>query len=211
MALSAANQILAADFVALKARVKAEMERRCQEDSLAAYASTEYDYTVEPTQGGQALIEHINKVVEPINAISDTGIDSEQVAGAQLKALDDLDTALSAHELIPMKGSGTDCSGGCAGLCSSGCWDSCSGCGGACSSSCSGSCSGGCKGCGGSCSSSCSGGCSSGCSGCSGSCSGGCNTTCSGTCSGSCSGCSGSCSGTCKGSCGSTCTTGCTN
>lgn len=211
MALSAANQILAADFVALKARVKAEMERRCQEDSLAAYAGTEYDYSVEPTQGGQVLIEHINKIVGPINAISDTGIDSEQVAGAQLKALDDLDTALSAHELIPMKGSGTDCSGGCAGLCSSGCWDNCEGCTASCASSCSGGCSGGCKGCGGSCSSNCSGGCKGGCTGCSG----GCSTTCSGTCSGGCSttctgGCKSGCKG-CSGSCGSTCTTGCTN
>lgn len=195
MALNSQNQILASDFVSLKARVKAEMNRRCRSGSLTAYAGSAYDYSVVPANGVIVKPEHLNKLVVPINAISPSGY-TEKAAGDAVPELATLDAKLAAHEAYPMRGSGSDCASGCSGLCSSGCYNSCSGCGGSCSYD---------------------------CSGCSGTCSGGCDTTCSGSCSGSCGGacwrdgctsnctaaCRMDCTGGCKGNCGSICSTNC--
>ena len=163
MALASNNIVLASDFVSLKARVKAEMNRRCRVGSLTAYAGTNYDYTVTPATGGVIKSEHLQKLTTPVNAIANTGI-AQGDPGTVISALDAFDTKLTAHENYPMRGSGTDCASSCSGLCSSGCWNSCSGCGGSCSYSCSGSCDGSCSG------------------GCDGSCSGGCSTSCGGAC-----------------------------
>jgi hypothetical protein len=195
LALNSQNQILASDFVSLKARVKAEMNRRCRSGSLTAYAGTAYDYSVVPANGVIVKPEHLNKLVVPINAISPSGY-TEKAAGDAVPELATLDAKLAAHEAYPMRGSGSDCASGCSGLCSSGCYNTCSGCGGSCSYD---------------------------CSGCSGTCSGGCDTTCSGSCSGSCGGacwrdgctsnctaaCRMDCTGGCKGNCGSICSTNC--
>ena len=195
MALNSQNQILASDFVSLKARVKAEMNRRCRSGSLTAYAGSAYDYSVVPANGVIVKPEHLNKLVVPINAISPSGY-TEKAAGDAVPELATLDAKLAAHEAYPMRGSGSDCASGCSGLCSSGCYNTCSGCGGSCSYD---------------------------CSGCSGTCSGGCDTTCSGSCSGSCGGacwrdgctsnctaaCRMDCTGGCKGNCGSMCSTNC--
>lgn len=195
MALNSQNQILASDFVSLKARVKAEMNRRCRSGSLTAYAGAAYDYSVVPANGVIVKPEHLNKLVVPINAISPSGY-TEKAAGDAVPELATLDAKLAAHEAYPMRGSGSDCASGCSGLCSSGCYNTCSGCGGSCSYD---------------------------CSGCSGTCSGGCDTTCSGSCSGSCGGacwrdgctsnctaaCRMDCTGGCKGNCGSICSTNC--
>ena len=195
MALNSQNQILASDFVSLKARVKAEMNRRCRSGSLTAYAGAAYDYSVLPANGVIVKPEHLNKLVVPINAISPSGY-TEKAAGDAVPELATLDAKLAAHEAYPMRGSGSDCASGCSGLCSSGCYNTCSGCGGSCSYD---------------------------CSGCSGTCSGGCDTTCSGSCSGSCGGacwrdgctsnctaaCRMDCTGGCKGNCGSICSTNC--
>lgn len=195
MALNSQNQILASDFVSLKARVKAEMNRRCRSGSLTAYAGSAYDYSVVPANGVIVKPEHLNKLVVPINAISPSGY-TEKAAGDAVPELATLDAKLAAHEAYPMRGSGSDCASGCSGLCSSGCYNTCSGCGGSCSYD---------------------------CSGCSGTCSGGCDTTCSGSCSGSCGGacwrdgctsnctaaCRMDCTGGCKGNCGSICSTNC--
>ena len=195
MALNSQNQILASDFVSLKARVIAEMNRRCRSGSLTAYAGSAYDYSVVPANGVIVKPEHLNKLVVPINAISPSGY-TEKAAGDAVPELATLDAKLAAHEAYPMRGSGSDCASGCSGLCSSGCYNTCSGCGGSCSYD---------------------------CSGCSGTCSGGCDTTCSGSCSGSCGGacwrdgctsnctaaCRMDCTGGCKGNCGSMCSTNC--
>ena len=187
MSLASKNVILASDFVSLKARVKAEMNRRCRSGSLTSYAGTSYDYSVTPVSNGKILPEHLNKLTTPVNAISNCGI-SEKQSGDVIPALDDFDTKLSSHEAFPMRGSGTDCASGCSGLCSSGCWNSCSGCGGSCSYD---------------------------CSGCSGTCSGGCDTTCSGGCDGSCGtscwrdGCTSNCTATCRMDCNYSCRGGC--
>lgn len=73
MALNSQNQILASDFVSLKARVKAEMNRRRYSGSLTSYAGTAYDYTENPTSGGVIKPEHANKLIIPVNAITPSG------------------------------------------------------------------------------------------------------------------------------------------
>ena len=45
-------------FVALKARVKAECQRRNGSGSVASYGGAAYDYTTPPRQGGTVLKEH---------------------------------------------------------------------------------------------------------------------------------------------------------
>lgn len=45
------------------------MNRRNLTNPMTSYAGTEYDYTITPAQGGSILVEHINKIVEPLNAI----------------------------------------------------------------------------------------------------------------------------------------------
>lgn len=195
MALNSQNQILASGFVSLKARVKAEMNRRCRSGSLTAYAGAAYDYSVVPANGVIVKPEHLNKLVVPINAISPSGY-TEKAAGDAVPELATLDAKLAAHEAYPMRGSGSDCASGCSGLCSSGCYNSCSGCGGSCSYDCSG-CSGTCTG------------------DCEGTCSGGCSTSCGGACwrDGCTSNCTAACrmdcTGGCKGNCGSICSTNC--
>lgn len=208
MALNSQNQILASDFVSLKARVKAEMNRRCRSGSLTAYAGTAYDYSVVPANGVIVKPEHLNKLVVPINAISPSGY-TEKAAGDAVPELATLDAKLAAHEAYPMRGSGSDCASGCSGLCSSGCYNSCSGCGGSCSydcSGCSGTCTGDCQGtCSGGCSTSCGGACWR--DGCTSNCTAACRMDCTGSCSGGCSGgcmsnCAKGCTRGCSGSCG---------
>lgn len=203
MALNSQNQILASDFVSLKARVKAEMNRRCRSGSLTAYAGAAYDYSVVPANGVIVKPEHLNKLVVPINAISPSGY-TEKAAGDAVPELATLDAKLAAHEAYPMRGSGSDCASGCSGLCSSGCYNSCSGCGGSCSydcSGCSGTCTGDCQGtCSGGCSTSCGGACWR--DGCTSNCTAACRMDCTGSCSGG-------CSGGCMSNCAKGCTTGC--
>ena len=184
MSLSAKEQCLAQEMVDLKARVKAEMQRRCRNGTLVAYAGTDYDYTVTPETGGQMLVEHVNKIVVPMNAITPSGM-TERVVGDQAVAMDVMDAKLTAYSAEPMQKNATSsCSGACSGLCVGGCWNSCSGCGGACSHSCSGTCSGNCGGCDNTCTNGCKGGCSGcgPCTNCPGRCTGGCYTACTDGC-----------------------------
>ena len=208
MSLASKNVILASDFVSLKARVKAEMNRRCRSGSMTSYAGTSYDYSVTPASNGKILPEHLNKLTTPVNAISNCGI-AEKQSGDVIPALDDFDAKLSSHEAFPIRGSGTDCASSCSGLCSSGCWNSCSGCGGSCSYSCSGGCDTGCSGCE---------GCGSGCSaGCAPTCAGGCwNDGCTSNCTAACrmdctGGCGGGCGTSCRRGCSASCSPSCAN
>lgn len=199
MSLSAKEQCLAQEMIDLKARVKAEMQRRCRNGTLVAYAGTDYDYTVIPETGGQMLVEHVNKIVVPMNAITPSGM-TERVVGDQAVAMDVMDAKLTAYSAEPMQKNATSsCSGACSGLCVGGCWNSCSGCGGSCSRNCSGSCDTGCT-------TSCG---TDGCSSCTGSCSGGCKGGCKGSCTDECKGCGGVCANTCSVNCYDVCTGSC--
>lgn len=203
MALTVGNKYLASEFIALKARVKAEMLRRKYTGSLVSYGSSAYDYEVQPTEGSVVLPEHVNKLSKPLNAINNTGISSEFESGDVITAIDALDTFLTKAEQYSVTSSSTDCKSSCSGLCVTGCGTSCKGC--------SGSCTGGCRGCSG-----CGDDCSSGCGGvCSTDCISACDTTCQGSCKTACTttcytGCKEGCKGSCKGCSGCTSCTGCT-
>lgn len=201
MALTVGNRYLAEEFIALKARVKAEMLRRKYKGTLVSYGSSAYDYEVQPTEGGVVLPEHVNKIATPLNAINNTGI-SEVASGDVIKAIDALDTFLTTAEGYKVTSSTTDCKSSCSGLCVTGCGSGCKGCSGSCTGNCTG-----CSGCGNACSSGCGGVCSSDCiSACDTTCQGSCKTNCIKTCYTGClQGCKGSCKGTCSTDCTSTC------
>ena len=192
MSLSAKEQCLAQEMVDLKARVKAEMQRRKRKGSLTAYAGTDYDYTVTPETGGQMLVEHVNKIVIPMNAITTQPI-VERVVGDHAVAMDQIDANLTAYESETMRGS-SSCSSQCSGLCTTGCYNACSGCGGACSNDTTGACT---------CGSACQGSTQQAtCSSCKDGCTAYCGMSCWGTCSASWGGSGSSCtSANCKGAC----------
>ena len=188
MALKAQDPILAADFVTLKARVKAEMQRRHGYGSLSTYAGSAYDYTNNPKSGVVVQPEHVNKIVEPINKIKNTGIPEASIGGI-VKAIDSAEIALTTYEKISPNASQTGCASMCSGLCSSSCYNACASyspcsCGSdACSGSCTATCANNCMtscGNGGQCGMSCWNNCDP-------SWSGGCGTSCKASCSGGCS------------------------
>lgn len=198
MALSSENQYLASDFIALKARVKEEMLRRKYKGTLVSYGSSAYDYTVAPQAGNPVLTEHINKIVIPLNAINDTGIQEVQ-SGDAFVDIRVLDAFLTKAEGYSLSGKSTDCKSSCSGLCVTGCGTTCTGCSGSCSNNCSG-----CTGCGSACQSSCQAdNCKNGCIG---TCKGTCHRDCQDDCWG---GCKSNCQGTCKVVCGNNCTGSC--
>lgn len=190
MALGVSNPILSSDFINLKARVKAECERRHYNGSVAQYADARYDYTIQPTPSSIPLPEHLNKIIIPLNAITDTGI-SQTRSGYLTRTIQSASNILTTLEAIEPDSANSGCKSTCTGLCQGTCASGCTGCSGTCQNGCGGGCSG-------SCSTSCSfDGCSNGCDdSCAFNCSEWCANGCSGTCSGGCiSGCKGSCTG----------------
>lgn len=197
MALSEGNVILASDFIAIKARVKAECARRKYNGSVEAYAGSSYDYTIIPQDGKVPLPEHFNKIIVPMNAMVNTGRSKTQ-NGYVVRAMNDIDTALTKLEGIAETAKNGGCKSSCTGLCQGTCTTGCSGCSSTCTGSCSNSCGGGCGGnCSGSCYEACLVNCDTYCtdactlvcqfscvSDCEGTCSGGCITVCKGTCVG---------------------------
>ena len=190
MALSVGNRYLASEFINLNARVKAEMQRRKYKGSLVTYASASYDYTVTPTANSVVLPEHVNKIVEPLNAINDTGVDTG-ASGDVIKALDKANAFLTTAESYSVTSKTTDCKSTCTGLCVTTCGSSCSGCSGSCTGQCTS-----CSGCSGTCTSSCARACNSCMTDCTGACAEGCSSSCMGGCK---NGCKGSCTGSCTG------------
>ena len=177
MGLSVGNVILASDFNLIKARVKAECARRKYVGSIASYASEEYDYTITPIPGENVLPEHWNKIVIPMNQISDTGFTVKE-SGDVVPSLLALSNLLGQFESERTDGTVSSCRSTCTGLCVGACSSGCMGCTGGCASTCAQSCTGGCSSC-----TSCSGSCQSGCSG---TCRGGCST-CAHACASACS------------------------
>ncbi len=176
--------LVASRFSNLKAKIKAECQRRAYVGSVTSYAGSSYDYSAAPATDTIIKKEHYEKIAVPMNAITgDVVTDGARVVSdAELTAMETKVTTLSNISL-GVSQANTGCNASCTGLCSTGCYDSCTGC-----TSCS-SCTG-CSGCGDGC---------TGCSGCSDSCTG-----CSGTCSAYCAGCGDGCTG-CLGSCSSSC------
>ncbi len=184
-------------FVNLKARVKAEMNRRNGYGSLTNYAAASYDYTVVPASGGYILEEHFDKIRDVMANINPAGVSLPAKAVTDIVvAMDVLEANMTTFEAKSRGAtSGSDCASYCSGMCVSQCTTGCYSCGG-CDGGCYTGCYTGCYSCGG-----CDGGCYTGCSG---SCSGSCNNTCTAACWEGNSACS-SCTGTCQTGCNNTC------
>ena len=193
MSLAVGNSILATDFINLKARIKAECNRRNLVGSVSKYASSSYDYTVIPTAGNAPLPEHYNKITTPFGAITGQSFIVAK-SGNNVPSLNSISNELASLEKKGVRASDSGCASSCTGLCQGTCSGNCTGsCSGSCKSSCGNNCTG-------SCSSSCGTSCQQACSSCSSSCGTSCNKACSVGCSGGCSsGCSVLCQGTCKG------------
>lgn len=196
MSLKSGNAITASDINALHNRVLAEITRRTNTSAKGSmkdlgYTTTNMAYSTTPAKNGNVLVEHANKIINPVNAINSSGMSSVS-AGSTIKAFDGLDSKLTTFETRSQQTSktGSDhlCNASCTGLCSTGCYSGCAGCGGACSTNCSGDCEGGCNT----------------------TCTGGCNGDCYNSCDRGCSYCSTSCgTGNCKGGCHNDCAKGC--
>ena len=177
-----ANSIISPDrFNKLKAKVKAECQRRAYVGPVNSYSGSDYDYINVPAINTVITKEHYEKIAIPMNAISgDIPVNGARVIdGVEMTTMETKVTTLSNISLGASQAN-TGCAASCTGLCSTGCYNECTGC-----TSCT-SCSG-CYGCG----------------GCDGTCSGRCSGTCSGSCTGGCSACGG-CDVNCSGSCWST-------
>lgn len=152
------NPLLASDFIDIKARVKAECERRQYNGSVAEYAGSSYDYTVQPSEESVPLPEHLNKIIVPLNAISNTGFNQTQ-RGYLTRDISSAEQLLTSLESIPLNAAESGCQSSCTGLCQGACWASCTtGCSTGCGSSCE-------RGCGGACENSCSSSCAALCRG----------------------------------------------
>lgn len=176
-------------FIELKAKVKAECQRRQYVGSVASYGGIDYDYSISPTSGGKIVREHYDKNADPLNAI--IGNFSSKSSVIKEQDIADMEASVTNLAAINATASNSGCASSCTGLCQGGCATSCTGCSGSCSGDCSGNCGGscgGCSGCSGSCGTSCSNNCSGSCNGCSGSCGAACSHSCTNTCSGGCKG-----------------------
>lgn len=200
MALSKGSTTLASDFIALKARIKAECARRKYNGSVEKYASSAYDYTVTPVAGNHPLPEHYNKIIVPFNNLSGSNLPTKNV-GNVVPYLSTVSSQLAVLESYQPTDGSSGCKSSCTGLCQGTCTTGCTGCTGDCTGTCSNTCTG-------SCSNSCTGTCGGSCSGsCTNSCSGACGDACSQSCTSSCyTLCTGGCKGNCEGSCGGGCT-----
>lgn len=190
MSFNLSNPILAGDFISLKARVKAECARRKYIGSVASYAGSSYDYSVQPTGDGLPLPEHANKIIVPLNAINDTGF-SKTRSGLPVKTIESAEKLLTSLEKIAVDATDSGCKASCTGLCQGTCTETCtSGCTGECSVACGSGCSNNCTWeCGGSCRTYCTEKCDEVCafncaSDCEGTCKDGCKLQCRGTCRG---------------------------
>ena len=81
MSVAQGNKITAAVFANLKARVKAEMQRRGNTEgsgqnqsngSMAGYAGWNYDYSVAASAGNKIMLEHITKITQCLDAVKRT-------------------------------------------------------------------------------------------------------------------------------------------
>lgn len=175
------RKMIAAEMAALKAKVKAEMQRRKHNGDMTAYAAAAYDYAAQPTVGTQPLAEHFNKLRDPLAAVNPAGMPDQAPRVATETDMVALEARLALLQAKAVVGGTNDCAALCSGMCVTACSTGCTSC-----TSCTSctNCTGGC--------SSCSGGCD-GCSGCDGSCDGcyGCGSDCSSSCGNG--GCGGGC------------------
>lgn len=88
-------------FTALKAKVKAEMLRRNQSGSVAAYGGSAYDYAQPPEKGELVRGEHREKVITPMRAVNSDLVDEAQGAAIGEEELADLETRVEVWRRGP--------------------------------------------------------------------------------------------------------------
>lgn len=142
MGLAQNYKILSSDILALKTRVKAEMNRRNGSTNLATGHNGNFSESA--SAGELARISQFNETVGYINLIKPTGITGTQ--NGLLYALQAATLQLTSHEQRNKQANNTDCTtGACKGLCYSTCTGGCrSGCTGGCLGSCDAECEDGC-------------------------------------------------------------------
>ena len=170
--------ISAARINNIKARVKAECQRRAFTGSVAAYGGASYDFTTAPANGRTVTKEHYEKNAVPLNAINKN--DFPSTSGARVVSdpeLAQMEAKLTVYEArAKTDHNGSDCASSCTGLCygcTGTCWNACTGCTG-CGYGCDGVCENNCNY---DCYSSCDG-CSGGCTSCTNKCDDGCTGMC---------------------------------
>lgn len=167
MAIAQNDKVLASDYIALKAKVVAELKRRG-----ISYTDTNV------STGAKTLIAQANNLINPTNTINGTVVipvsQGQKLSASNLSTLDSKITEYSQNTL-------GGCGSGCMGLCTDACSNACSvGCG----NNCTGTCTNNCQGCGTYCTHGCTDGNCFG--GCSNSCAMACGSRCSGTCTAFC-------------------------
>ena len=120
MGMASGDAISAADFIAIKARVKAECARRKYNGSVAAYAGAAYDYTVSPSVNGVPLTEHFNKIITPLNQIINTGRTTVAV-NDPVRYMSQISSSLATLEAIAATAASSGCKASCTGLCQGTC------------------------------------------------------------------------------------------
>lgn len=182
------TEITANDFNGLKSLENVECKRRKGTGSVEKYAGGEYQFVA--AVGYPVTAEHYKKLYLPAAAINSQNVPNYEVGDPV--ELDKIADEIIKFNSIAPTNQYTGCAASCTGLCSTGCYSTCSGCTGTCQ---------GCTGCTGSCRG-CSGSCSGRCGGCDGSCGNSCNVSCDSVCkicTGHCTGTSCSCHGAFKG------------
>ena len=128
-------------FSLIKAKVKAEMQRRSAPDqngSLSQYAGSQWDFEINPETGCVIVNEYIQKLIDPLLQVNDFLCDNSfRIGRGGLEIpLDKIEEFIDKISKIPADASNSGCRGKCTGLCHSGCSGSCQGCRESCLSGC---------------------------------------------------------------------------
>lgn len=130
----AGNQIYATDYTDLKKQLDAELNRRGKSEgtaqgqsvgSMSAYIQT---YTTAPGSGRQIINEHIQKITQPLSAITGSSITPASGSEVAADVLTQAAAVLSQLSAIPETSASSGCAGACSGLCTTGCYSACSSC-----------------------------------------------------------------------------------
>lgn len=154
-------KMTADQFNTIKAKVKAEMNRRCLAGldqtttpidfgSLRQFGSDNYDFPVVPAKGEPILAEQGEKVINLLYEIEDQQDVPFVATGVPLpESVDTLESYVDALKLESIEGNSSSCRGACSGLCFGSCINGCNGCSGQCNTGCQGctaTCGTGCAG-----------------------------------------------------------------
>ena len=137
----------------LKAKVKAEMQRRNSTEhgaSLSSYAGTAWDFSTTPKNGDVITDEHVQKVIDPLIEVNDFLYDNSFRTGKSglEQTFYKAEKYVDSISKIGKTDANSGCRGACTGLCQDACVGQCLGCSGTCQNQCQGcshTCGSGCQ------------------------------------------------------------------